>query len=105
MNLKMMMIRNVTNSIDFQDKEIEIIVMNIGNDVITNDQFVCLIESGLTTDSGYFEYKNFIDAIGDSFNVQNQVCNIPSNTKHNTKPNTKPNNHQDHKSTTNTKST
>ena len=55
-----MIIRNLTNSIDFQDKEIEIIVIHIGNDVLTNDQFVCLVESRLTTHSGYFEYTNFI---------------------------------------------
>ena len=99
MNLKMMMIiRNVTNGINFQDKEIEIIVINIGNVVLTNDQFVCLIESGLTTDSSYFEYTNFIDAIGDSFNVQNQVGNILTPTPNPTPNPTITNN------TTNTKS-
>ena len=103
MNLKMMMIiRNATIVLTFQDKEIKISVVNIGNDVLTNDQFVCLIQSGLTTDSGYFEYTNFIDAIGDLFDykikfviyhnqhqtqhrTQFQINNTITNTTTNTK--------------------
>ena len=46
----------------------------------TNDQLVCLLDSGLTTDYDYFEYTNFIDVISDSSNVRDRVCNIPRPT-------------------------
>ena len=67
---------SLPDSID-PDGNIEINVINIGNDVSNSDQFSCLVNGGAISPN-YNEYDSIDDAIDDSQFLEEEICERPT---------------------------
>ena len=57
--------------------DVEITVINIGNDVSNNDQFSCLVNGG-TSSPNYNEYNTPNDAMNDAEHLEEEICERPT---------------------------